>query len=279
MKKIFTLMIAAAVFASCGKDDPAPTLEVDNTTIDAAGTVGSYPIAVTSNTAWTAAVNTAATWCTVSPASGTNNGTVTVNVAENPTVNARAATVTVAAGALTRTVAVTQEALLTTLCTQCCWDGAAATWVDCYVTTHAYPFNNNTTNTNVAWSGNGETYYDGARSDKNGRANTAAISSTSMSAVQLCKDLGTGWYLPAYEELVNMSDGSKNSPLNGRPGANLLTSPISTSWSSSEVFSNGGRLSASGTYNPNTAVRVGYNGALAHGSKAEPFYVRCAWRK
>ncbi|MDR1116580.1 MAG: DUF4988 domain-containing protein [Tannerella sp.] len=78
----------------------------------------------------------------------------------------------------------------TMLCTQCGFDGSS--WVDCYVTTYAYPFDNNTTSNYVQWSGNGTDHYDGARSDKDGRANTAVISSQGTSAVQLCKDLGTG---------------------------------------------------------------------------------------
>jgi hypothetical protein len=190
-----------------------------------------------------------------------------------------AATVPLTSGTIARTVAVTQEAPPTTLCKQCCWDGAAATWVDCYVTTHAYPFDNNTTNTKVVWSGNGATYYDGARSDRNGSANTAAISSTGLSAVQLCKDLGTGWYLPAYEELVNMSDGSTNAPLNGLSGAGLLTVPNASYWVSTELNNNGGRISTSGTGYQIYAVIVYTGGGLYGNSKTDDGYVRCARRK
>jgi hypothetical protein len=271
------LVVALVLFAGCSKDDPAPTLAVDHTTIDAAGTAGSYPIAVTSNTAWTAAVNTAATWCTVSPASVTGNGTVTVSVSENPTVAFRAATVTITAGSLNQTLVVTQVGALTTHCAKCCWDDAAATWVDCYVTTNAYPFDDNTTNTTMAWSGNGETYYDGARSDRDGRANTNAISSTGLSAVQLCKDLGAGWYLPAYEELVNMSDGYTNEPLNGLSGAKLLQ-PSGWYWSSSELYDNEGRCSAPHETTSNAAVPVHSESSFLPQAKVYYNKVRCAWR-
>jgi uncharacterized protein (TIGR02145 family) len=93
-------------------DDPTsktdPTLSVDKTSIAAAIAAGSYTIAVTSDSAWTAAVN--ATWCTVSPASGKGDGTVTVSVTENPGTTQRTATVTVTRGTLSKQVSVTQAA-------------------------------------------------------------------------------------------------------------------------------------------------------------------------
>jgi hypothetical protein len=78
---------------------------------------GTYTIAVTSNTKWTAGVNAAATsWCTVGPTSGEgNNPAVKVTVLENAGVDDRAATVTFTAGELTRLVAVTQTAAEPTL--------------------------------------------------------------------------------------------------------------------------------------------------------------------
>jgi hypothetical protein len=81
---------------------------VDKTTINAVKAAGSYTIAVTSNTTWTVSDN--ADWCTVSPATGSSNGTVTINATENPTAVQRAATVTLSAGTLTRTVSVIQAA-------------------------------------------------------------------------------------------------------------------------------------------------------------------------
>jgi hypothetical protein len=89
----------------------AATLSVDKWEIPASVAAGSYTIAVTSNAAWTATVNSGATWCSVAAASGTGNGTLTVNVAANPTTAPRAATVTITAGTATGKVTVTQEAL------------------------------------------------------------------------------------------------------------------------------------------------------------------------
>ncbi|GHT53240.1 hypothetical protein AGMMS49982_15770 [Bacteroidia bacterium] len=109
---LLTLGTASAVFTSCGEDDPAPapapSLTLDKTSISATKDAGTYSIAVTSNVAWTAFSDT--TWCTLSPPSGTSNGTITVNVTENTTTGSRSATITVSAGTETKTVTVTQAA-------------------------------------------------------------------------------------------------------------------------------------------------------------------------
>jgi hypothetical protein len=82
-------------------------LTVEPASIDAAYTPGTYEFAVTSNTNWTATVS-GAPWCTFSPASGSGNGTVTVNVAENAEYASRTAAITVTAGTENRTVTVKQ---------------------------------------------------------------------------------------------------------------------------------------------------------------------------
>jgi hypothetical protein len=173
----------------------------------------------------------------------------------------------------------------TTFCEECCWDGdAASTWVNCHVTTTVYPFDNPSMYTFVLWSGNNN--YSGT-SDRNGRANTAAISSTAGSAVRICKDLGTGWYLPAYEELVNMSDANSSStypPLNGRSGAGILRNYtiLSWIWTSTEYYGNGGRISTNinNATNQGVAVRAHYDGRLDTTSKISygNYSMRCAWR-
>ncbi|MDR3183925.1 MAG: BACON domain-containing protein [Prevotellaceae bacterium] len=110
------LIIAALAiaFTSCsGDDEPTPEeplLSVEQESINAAYTAGMYPIYVTSNSAWTATVNSAATWCTLNQAAGNANGTVTVNVFENPMEEVRGATVTVTNATLSSAVLVTQSA-------------------------------------------------------------------------------------------------------------------------------------------------------------------------
>jgi uncharacterized protein (TIGR02145 family) len=83
--------------------------ELDIATISATSTADGYPINITSNMVWTAAVNSEATsWVSLTNPSGTGNGVITVNIADNITTTGRAATVTVTAGALAETVAITQ---------------------------------------------------------------------------------------------------------------------------------------------------------------------------
>jgi hypothetical protein len=169
----------------------------------------------------------------------------------------------------------------TTLCTQCCWDGdavdpSAGTWVNCYVT--------GILDDAAQWSGDNDTFYPGASgpgSDKNGRRNTAAISSstTTVNAVQVCKDLGTGWYLPAYEELVNMSYGLNSStlPLNNLSGAKLLMTNR-YHWSSTESSGNEGRYESNPGNQIGFAVKVYYYGTMTRYFKSNKDGFLCVWR-
>ncbi len=88
---------------------PVSTLSVNPTSLNlAAG--NSATVAVSSNATWSAASNQ--TWLTVTPLSGTGNGTLAVAAAANTGTSARNATITVAGPAgsgLVQTVTVTQE--------------------------------------------------------------------------------------------------------------------------------------------------------------------------
>jgi hypothetical protein len=88
------------------------TLSVSPTSVSvaaAAGSTGSFNI--TSNVSWTVSSNQ--TWLTVNPASGSNNGTVTVTAQQN-TGSQRTATVTVSGtGVTSQTVTVTQASAST----------------------------------------------------------------------------------------------------------------------------------------------------------------------
>jgi len=63
--------------------------------------------AIFANIAWTAVSSDS--WLTISPASGTNNGTLRLTAPENTSKEGRTATVTLSSGAIKRTVSVTQE--------------------------------------------------------------------------------------------------------------------------------------------------------------------------
>ncbi len=91
------------------------TLEVTPTSLtlgSASSSIGQ--IIVSSNVSWTASDN--ATWLSVSPTSGSNNGTITVTAtSENTSTSSRSGSVTISGGGITRTVSVTQNGATTIL--------------------------------------------------------------------------------------------------------------------------------------------------------------------
>lgn len=68
---------------------------------------GTKTFDVKSNSSWT--VSSDQDWCTVSPQSGSNNGSVTVKATQNNSENTRTATITVSGGGKTQTITVTQN--------------------------------------------------------------------------------------------------------------------------------------------------------------------------
>ena len=84
-----------------------PSLSVSPTSLSFVSNGSTLPVAVTSNTNWT--VSSSASWLTVSPASGSNNGSVSVNATANTSSSSRTATLTFkATGVTDKTVSVTQ---------------------------------------------------------------------------------------------------------------------------------------------------------------------------
>ena len=90
------------------KAGAAETLEVSAQSLSFAAEAGTRNFNITSNQSWTVTSNQS--WCQVSPASGSNNGTITVTASANSSSDARNATITVAVPgkSLTKTVTVTQ---------------------------------------------------------------------------------------------------------------------------------------------------------------------------
>ncbi|HSL88649.1 MAG TPA: BACON domain-containing protein, partial [Ignavibacteriaceae bacterium] len=89
------------------------TLTVTPSNRDVPYTAGNTTFTVTSNTNWT--VSDDAEWLTISPVSGTGDGTLTATYTENTTTSQRVGTITVTGGGITRTVTVTQSATAFTL--------------------------------------------------------------------------------------------------------------------------------------------------------------------
>jgi hypothetical protein len=99
----------AVTQAAFGTTPPPPTLTVSATDVEISEKGESQDITIQSNTSWTAVSSEA--WASVSPESGTNDGTVSITTAANLTENARTATVTITAGDLTHTVTITQKSV------------------------------------------------------------------------------------------------------------------------------------------------------------------------
>lgn len=85
----------------------SPTLTVSPSSMSVGSSASTQSATITSNVSWTVTDNQ--TWITVSPTSGTNNGTIGVSVTQN-TGTARSGTVTITGGGLTRTINVSQSA-------------------------------------------------------------------------------------------------------------------------------------------------------------------------
>ena len=94
------------VVVTVTQSSTVPTLAVTPPNQNVASTLGTTSFTVTSNSAWTSTSNQ--TWCVVT-ASGSGNGTITANYAQNPDLASRVATITViVAGLSPVAVTVTQ---------------------------------------------------------------------------------------------------------------------------------------------------------------------------
>ena len=107
-------MFAVAAAVACDPDaqpEVTPKLDVDKAEVSLTAKAGEATVNVTSNQAWTATAD--ADWVSVNPASGEGGAeavAVKVTAEDNTAETARTATVTVKAGELTKTVAVSQAA-------------------------------------------------------------------------------------------------------------------------------------------------------------------------
>ena len=113
IKHLLLGMLAMAAAVACKQDEPVqePKLDVDKTAVTLQATAGEATFAVTSNQNWVATAD--ADWVSMDPASGAASEkavTVKVTADDNTTTEARTATVTVKAGDLTKTIALTQAA-------------------------------------------------------------------------------------------------------------------------------------------------------------------------
>jgi hypothetical protein len=93
---ILYLFIAVfTIFSACKKEEQeAKTLSASTTSQNVSNAAGSFSINISSNTEWSVSSNEA--WCTVSPTSGSGNGTVIISYTANSNTSPRNATITIA---------------------------------------------------------------------------------------------------------------------------------------------------------------------------------------
>ncbi len=110
MKKLLFSMSLLVILAACAKEEPpTPALQVSPAQIEMESAGGDKDINVTANINWTVSSG-ASDWCTVSPASGSNNGSFKVTVKPNTTLSARETEITVKGENLEKKITVTQDA-------------------------------------------------------------------------------------------------------------------------------------------------------------------------
>ncbi len=106
----FLLCLVAFTGFSCSSDDDAPDPELIVSTESITFTKGadSKIMHIKTNQAWT--ITSSETWCTVTPSSGSETGTIklTVTAAANTTTGSRSAVLTITAGNIQKQVTVTQ---------------------------------------------------------------------------------------------------------------------------------------------------------------------------
>ncbi len=98
--------VPATVFGTVSNN-----LAVSTATLSFGSAAASTPVTVTANVSWS--VTDSASWLSVSPTSGNNNGSFTVSATANTGTTSRSGTVTVSGGGLSRAISVTQSGTTT----------------------------------------------------------------------------------------------------------------------------------------------------------------------
>lgn len=160
-------------------------------------------VSITANVAWTAKSDLA--WCQVSPASGTNNGTLKLQLSPNDNAISRTATVTISGGGMSRLVSVTQAGVTISAepnTVELKHDGTGTNNV-VTVTTNAADF---TANSDKSWcgykkNGNKLTITADANSNTSERDATITLQAGNVKAYIKVKQLGKP-YLTVNKTLV-----------------------------------------------------------------------------
>ncbi|MEG1405707.1 MAG: BACON domain-containing protein, partial [Alistipes sp.] len=117
MKNLLLLCTLCVLFVGCGGDDPIPTptsgLSINDASLNItlAETETSARVHFTAYENWTATIEAADNWCSISPSKGTA-GDVTMNLQAqgNTTSDTQTAKITLTAGAMTKVINVIRGA-------------------------------------------------------------------------------------------------------------------------------------------------------------------------
>lgn len=111
MKNVLLVFSLLFAFMACSKDETpsVPALDVNVKQIEVEAEGKTVDVSVSSNVSWSVS-SSASDWCTVSPQSGSDNGSFQVKIEPNPTLSSRDAKITIKGEGLEKTINVEQEA-------------------------------------------------------------------------------------------------------------------------------------------------------------------------
>jgi hypothetical protein len=104
-------LLALLLSLSGCNDDKEAALALNPRTIGVPKDRASYTLDISSDAAWTAAISYKPSWLSISPDAGEGNGAITMSLEENNTFFPRTASVKVTAGAVSRSMDITQGGL------------------------------------------------------------------------------------------------------------------------------------------------------------------------
>lgn len=254
------------------------TLSVTPSNRNVTAPAGSTTFAVTSTCAWTASSNQ--TWCTISPASGTGNGTITANYTQNTSINPRTANITVTVAGLTPVVVtVTQAGAACSLSVSPSNQNVSAA---SGTTTFTVTSNSSwTVSESVTWlsvsptSGTGNGSFTVTYNANTGaqRVGTISVSASGCTTVNVTVTQEAGCTLTVSPSNQNVSAASGTTTFTVTSNSSWTVSESET-WLSVSPTSGSGNGNFTVTYNANTgAQRIGNISVSATGCTSVPVTV------
>ncbi|GHV62123.1 hypothetical protein FACS1894195_3660 [Bacteroidia bacterium] len=115
-RSLFMMLAVCVLLGACEKEEasktkgPDPKLGVRSKTINVKNEAGNDTLFVYSNTEWTATIDDATDWCSISHYTGNGDDSIILTIEANPLAIERTTTITLQAGTLQRVISVIQAA-------------------------------------------------------------------------------------------------------------------------------------------------------------------------